>query len=64
MNTTYSFQIYKSASLLPQEWNSLAVNNIFLTREYLEVLENSCPVNMICHFIAIFNENKLIGIVL
>ncbi|MBS7233879.1 GNAT family N-acetyltransferase [Flavobacterium psychroterrae] len=64
MNTTYSFQIYKSASLLPQEWNSLAVNNIFLTREYLEVLENSCPVNMICHFIAIFNEDKLIGIVL
>jgi predicted N-acyltransferase len=64
LNTTYSFQIYKSASLLPQEWNSLAVNNIFLTREYLEVLENSCPVNMICHFIAIFNEDKLIGIIL
>ncbi|MFH7017051.1 GNAT family N-acetyltransferase [Flavobacterium sp. FlaQc-47] len=64
MNTTYSFQIYKSASLLPQEWNLLAVNNIFLTREYLEVLENSCPVNMICHFIAIFNEDTLIGIVL
>ncbi|WP_394772614.1 peptidogalycan biosysnthesis protein [Flavobacterium sp.] len=64
MNTTYSFQIYNSASLLPQEWNSLAVNNIFLTKEYLEVLENSCPVNMICNFIAIFNEEKLIGIVL
>lgn len=64
MNTTYSFQIYKSASLLPLEWNSLAVDNIFLTREYLEVLENSSPVNMICHFIGIFNENQLAGIVL
>jgi Peptidogalycan biosysnthesis/recognition len=64
LNTTYSFQIYKSASLLPLEWNSLAVDNIFLTREYLEVLENSSPVNMICHFIGIFNENQLAGIVL
>lgn len=64
MNTTYSFQIYKSASLLPLEWNSLAVDNIFLTKEYLEVLENSSPVNMICHFIGIFNEDKLVGIAL
>ncbi|OXG00774.1 peptidoglycan biosynthesis/recognition protein [Flavobacterium araucananum] len=64
MNTTYSFEIYKSASLLPLEWNSLAVDNIFLTREYLEVLENSCPINMICHFIGIFDEQKLVGIVL
>lgn len=64
MNTTFTFQIYNSASLLPLEWNSLAVDNIFLTREYLEVLENSSPVNMICHFIGIFNEDKLAGIVL
>jgi predicted N-acyltransferase len=64
LNTTYSFQIYNSTSLLPLEWNSLAVDNIFLTREYLEVLENSSPVNMICHFIGIFNEDKLAGIVI
>jgi len=64
LTTTYTFQIYNSTPLLPLEWNSLAVNNIFLTREYLEVLENSCPVNMICHFIGIFNDNKLEGIAL
>ncbi|KIO52894.1 peptidogalycan biosysnthesis protein [Flavobacterium hibernum] len=64
MNTTYSFEIYNNTSLLPLEWNSLAVDNIFLTREYLEVLENSCPVNMICHFIGIFNDDKLAGIVI
>jgi len=50
--------------LLPSEWNSLAAENIFLTREYLEVLENSCPVNMICHFIGIFKDEKLEGIAL
>lgn len=64
MNTTYSFEIYSNTSLLPLEWNSLAVDNIFLTREYLEVLENSCPVNMICHFIGIFHDDKLAGIVI
>lgn len=64
MNTTYSFQIYNRTALLPSEWNSLATENIFLTREYLEVLENSCPVNMICHFIGIFEEEKLTGIAL
>lgn len=64
MNTTYSFEIYNNTSLLPLEWNSLAVDNIFLTREYLEVLENSCPVNMICHFIGIFNDDKLAGIII
>ncbi|KQW98570.1 peptidogalycan biosysnthesis protein [Flavobacterium sp. Root420] len=62
MTTTYSFEIYNSASSLPVEWNSLTSDNIFLTREYLTVLENSCPVNMICHFIGIFEETKLVGI--
>ena len=63
MNTTYSFEIYNSASLLPSEWNSLATDNIFLTKEYLEVLENSSPINMICHFIGLFEEKQLVGIV-
>jgi predicted N-acyltransferase len=48
---------------LPLEWNSLATDNIFLTWEYLEVLENSSPVNMVCHFIGIFEEKRLVGIV-
>jgi len=64
LNTTYSFEIYNSTSLLPSEWNSLASDNIFLTREYLEVLENSCPVNMICHFIGFYDDQQLIGIVI
>ena len=64
MSTNYSFQIYNSVSLLPLEWNSLTTNNIFLTREYLEVLEKSSPVNMICNFIGIFKSDVLIGIAL
>ncbi|MEP6931002.1 MAG: GNAT family N-acetyltransferase [Flavobacterium sp.] len=64
MSTTYSFQIYHSTSVLPSEWDSLTAENIFLTREYLEVLEKSSPANMICHFIGIFKSEKLIGIAL
>ncbi|WP_264552118.1 peptidogalycan biosysnthesis protein [Flavobacterium sp. N2038] len=63
MNTTYSFEIYNSASSLPSEWNSLSSENIFLTKEYLQILEISCPVNMICHFIGIFETKKLVGLV-
>ena len=64
MNTTYSFKIYSSISSLPLEWNSLAKDNVFLTREYLEVLENSAPTNMLCNFIGLFLEEELIGIAL
>jgi predicted N-acyltransferase len=63
LNTTYSFEIYNRASSLPSEWNSLSSENIFLTKEYLQILEISCPVNMICHFIGIFEAKKLVGLV-
>ena len=62
--TTLSYTIYNSVSKLPEGWNQLAVQNIFLSKEYLEVLEKSSPVNMTCHFIGFFHENKLCGIAL
>ncbi|MES2575866.1 MAG: GNAT family N-acetyltransferase [Bacteroidota bacterium] len=64
MNTNYSFKIYDSVSSLPLEWNSLTIDNIFLTKEYLEILEKSAPLNMVCHFIGLFKEGKLVGIAL
>jgi predicted N-acyltransferase len=64
LSTTYSFQLYNSASSLPLEWDALTTENIFLTRKYLEVLEKSSPANMLCHFIGIFKNDNLIGIAL
>jgi len=58
----YTFKIYSSVSQLPNEWNTIGANNIFLTTTYLKVLETAAPVNMVCHFIGIFNNNALIGI--
>lgn len=62
MNTSYSFKIYNSTAHLPKNWNDLAVSTIFLSKNYLEVLEKSSPENMICHFIGIFKNDSLVGI--
>jgi hypothetical protein len=62
LNSKLLFTIYSKVSKLPENWNSLAVNNIFLTKEYLEILEKSAPLNMTCHYIGIFNNSELVGI--
>jgi predicted N-acyltransferase len=62
LNSKLLFTIYSKVSKLPENWNSLAVNNIFLTKEYLEILEKSAPLNMTCHYIGIFDNSELVGI--
>ena len=64
METTLSIKIYSSVSQLPENWDELAISNIFLSSKYLEILEKSAPKNMICHFIGVFQETELVGIVL
>lgn len=64
MNVRHSFKIYTETAQLPPEWNALAQPNIFLTSDYLKVLEVSAPENMRCHFIGIFEEAKLVGVAL
>lgn len=63
MNSNYSFKIYFSAKELPENWNNYAEQNIFLSQNYLKALEISAPKNMICHFIGLFQEEELVGIV-
>lgn len=63
MNSNYFFKIYFSAEELPENWDDLAKNNIFLSQNYLKVLEISAPKNMICHFIGLFEGEELVGIV-
>jgi predicted N-acyltransferase len=60
--TTTSFKIHSSAAALPEGWDTLAEKNIFLSRDYLAVLQNSAPANMECHFISLYNNNALAGI--
>lgn len=61
---TITLKIYSSVSQLPKEWDDLANENIFLSRNYLEILEKSAPKNMDCRFVGFFKNNSLIGICL
>jgi hypothetical protein len=47
---------------LPVEWDILAAKNIFLSRNYLSILETAAPKNMTCRFIALFQNEEIIGI--
>ena len=62
MNSIYSFTIYTSTAELPANWDDLSISTVFLSKNYLEVLERSCPENMLCNFIGIFDDEILVGI--
>lgn len=64
MANSLSHKIYSATSELPAEWEILAQKNIFLSKPYLEVLEVSAPANMICLYIGLFDQDRLIGIAL
>ena len=56
------FSIYTSVLALPDTWNGIAAGNIFLSTDYLKVLEVSAPENMTCYFIGVFDNDRLVGI--
>lgn len=58
----YHFVLYNSAIKLPLNWDDLAAANVFLSRNYLEILDFSKPENMECFYIGIFDNEELIGI--
>lgn len=64
MESSLLFKIATSTNDLPSNWNELAVSNIFLSKEYLTVLEQSKPKNMLCFFISFYKKDKLVGIAL
>lgn len=64
MNASLSFEIYFSTDSFPENWDSLAINNLFLSKDYMKILEKSAPKNMQCYYIGLFKENDLVGIAL
>ena len=64
LSLPYSHQIYRHTDTLPVSWDLLAINNIFLSRHYLEALEKAAPTNMTCHFIGVFRGPELVAIAL
>lgn len=64
MNTSYTHTLFSSTKQLPDNWNDIAISTVFLSKEYLEIIEKSAPENMICHFIGIYENEVLVGIAL
>jgi predicted N-acyltransferase len=64
LTTKYTYQIVSESKYLPNDWDSIAQANIFLSTKYLQVLESAAPSNMKCQYIGIFNHEELIGIAL
>jgi predicted N-acyltransferase len=64
LTTKYTYQIVSESKYLPNDWDSIAQANIFLSTKYLQILESAAPANMKCQYIGIFNQEELIGIAL
>jgi predicted N-acyltransferase len=64
LTTKYTYQIVSESQYLPNDWDSIAQANVFLSTKYLQVLESAAPANMKCQYIGIFNQEELIGIAL
>lgn len=50
--------------MLPPDWDHVAENDLFLSINYLRVLQDSAPKNMKCLFVGFFQNDVLIGIAL
>lgn len=59
MNNQY--RIYESTAALPETWDQVSKQSLFLQKAYLRVLENSAPANITCQFIGIFQANELVA---
>lgn len=62
MKSLFSFKIYDTVRDIPAEWDILSKKNIFLSRDYLRILETAAPENMSCRFVTLLHEQEIIGI--
>lgn len=62
MKSLFSFKIYDTVRDIPAEWDILSKKNIFLSRNYLQILETAAPENMSCRFVTLLHEQEIIGI--
>jgi predicted N-acyltransferase len=62
LTTQLATKIHHSTSELPNDWDTLAVSNVFLSTPYLEVLQQSAPENITCAYIGIYQNENLVGI--
>lgn len=62
LKKTFDHKIFDQVKNLPENWDVFAVENIFLSRNYLNVLEISAPENMQCFHVAFYHDEIIVGI--
>ncbi|WP_431133026.1 GNAT family N-acetyltransferase [Psychroserpens mesophilus] len=56
------FKLYYSATDLPESWDTLPVQDLFLKTPFLKALELSSPSNISTCFLGVFSSEVLVGI--
>ena len=57
----YTYRIFYTTASLPNEWDQVSNQSLFLQSAYLRVLENSAPANINCEFIGIYQQQELVA---
>jgi len=52
------YKLYNSVNDLPDSWDALLVEDLFLERPFLKALENSSPSNISTHFLGVFSSSS------
>ncbi|MEW4922340.1 GNAT family N-acetyltransferase [Algibacter sp. 2305UL17-15] len=58
------YNVYESINSVPQDWDNLVEQNIFLKTCYLKALEEAAPSNINLYYIGVFKDEALIGVAL
>ncbi len=61
MEETNTHIIYSNVADIPSNWDEIGCTNVFLSKDYLKVLEVSKPHNMTCHYVGFYHDEVLIG---
>ncbi|WP_299272239.1 GNAT family N-acetyltransferase [uncultured Psychroserpens sp.] len=56
------FKLYHSVADLPETWDKLPVEDVFLKTPFLKALEGSSPTNISTYFLGVFSSERLVGI--
>ncbi len=56
------YKIYTTVKEVPESWDNLPTQDIFLKTSFLTSLEQSCPINITPYYIGFFKLEKLVGI--
>ena len=55
-------KIYRTVDELPEAWDALLTNDIFLKTNFLKGLELSYPINISGYYVGVFKDEILVGI--